>query len=358
MLKQLGNTVMRYSPPTPERSITLVVRALVLLLSPICIAVAIFWKQLNSPLQVPEVMIVEVAPGSSLSGISDRLALEGLLENPLAFILWARLTGKAQSLQAGDYELTPATTPRQLLQKISAGEVKQYQLTLIEGWTFQEALEEIWRHKNITPTLEGQSNEYIATQLGLQHKNPEGLIFPDTYFYERGVSDLEILQRAASRLQSILMDSWNKRIGALPFDGPYDALILASIVEKETAVATERIRVAGVFIRRLEQGMRLQSDPTVIYGMGASFDGNIDRNALNEVTPYNTYRVSGLPPTPIALVGAGSIHASMNPELTDYLYFVSRGDGSHHFSATLEEHNEAVRRYQLDKEASQSINVR
>ncbi len=315
------------------------------------------WNHLNRPLQLPVAVVFEVSPGSSLSGVSDRLAREGWLQKPFLFVLWARLTGNAERLQAGEYELNPVTTPRQLLQKLVTGDVKQHQLTLVEGWTFQQALEEIWRSSGVVTELEGQSHAQIAAQLSLSHSNPEGLIFPDTYFYVRGVSDLEILQRAADRLQSILTESWNERVGALPFDDPYQALILASIVEKETAVATERGQIAGVFVRRLEQGIRLQSDPTVIYGMGESYDGNIDRNALNEMTPYNTYRIAGLPPTPIALAGAESIHASMNPETTDYLYFVSRGDGSHYFSATLEEHNDAVRRYQLNQDQTQSDNT-
>jgi UPF0755 protein len=340
----------KYLPFRPERPLRFVLLSLAILLLLISWPVARSWNQLNTPLPLSDTLVFEVSPGSSLSGVSDRLAREGWLENPFLFVLWARLTGNAERLQAGEYELSPVTTPRQLLQKLVSGEVKQYQLTLLEGWTFRQALEEIWRSSGVVSTLGGQSHARIAAQLSLSHSNPEGLIFPDTYFYVKGVSDLEILQRAADRLQSILTENWNERLGALPFDDPYQALILASIVEKETALPSERGRVAGVFVRRLEQGIRLQSDPTVIYGMGETYDGNIDRNALNEMTPYNTYRISGLPPTPIALAGAESIHASVNPETTDSLYFVSRGDGSHYFSATLEEHNEAVRRFQLNQD--------
>ena len=289
-----------------------------------------------------------------MSSISDRLAQEGWLNHPFLFTVWARLTDSAQRLQVGEYEIDPAMTSRQLLEKLTSGDVKQYQLTLVEGWTFKQALQEIWNNPAIVPTLRDQPVALIASELNLPHNNPEGLIFPDTYFYSKGTSDREILQRAADRLDAILAQSWNNRLGALPFDTPYQALILASIVEKETAVPAERQRVAGVFVRRLEQGIRLQSDPTVIYGMGESYDGNIDRNALNEQTPYNTYRINGLPPTPIALVGAQAIEASLNPEAADYLYFVSRGDGSHYFSVTLEEHNEAVRRYQLNLNESQN----
>jgi len=312
------------------------------------------WNQLNSPLQLSEPIVFEIAPGSSLAGVSQRLAQQGGLDHPFLFVLWARFTDSAQRLQTGEYEIDPSMTSRQLLEKLTSGDVKQYQLTLVEGWTFQQALQEIWSNPGIVLTLQDRTINQIASELNSPNSSPEGLIFPDTYFYTKGTSDREILQRAADRLDSVPALSWNNRVGALPLDTPYQALILASIVEKETAVPEERRQVAGVFVRRLEQGIRLQSDPTVIYGMGESYEGNIDRNALNERTPYNTYRINGLPPTPIALVGKEAIEASLNPEAADYLYFVSRGDGSHYFSATLEEHNEAVRRYQLNQSGSQN----
>jgi len=331
--------------------ILLIACATLILLSSAFLARA--WSLLNNPLQLSEPVVFEVTPGSSLAGVNARLAQEGWLDHPFLFGLWARFTDSAQRLQAGEYEIDPSMSSRQLLEKLTSGDVKQYQLTLVEGWTFQQALQEIWNSPGIVATLQGRAGTQIAEELDLTQINPEGLIFPDTYFYAKGTSDREILQRAADRLNTVLVQSWDNRLGALPLDTPYQALILASIVEKETAVADERNRVAGVFIRRLEQGMRLQSDPTVIYGMGESYQGNIDRNALNERTPYNTYRISGLPPTPIALVGKEAIEASLNPEAADFLYFVSRGDGSHYFSATLEEHNEAVRRYQLNQEEPQ-----
>ncbi|MBT8145262.1 MAG: endolytic transglycosylase MltG [Gammaproteobacteria bacterium] len=344
---------MRLSPLKPERIWRLLLGFVVLTLLLTTLFATRAWQQLNAPLPVFEPVVFELASGSTLSGVSEQLSRQRLLDHPLVFELWARFTDSAQRLQAGEYEIEPGMTPRQLLEKITSGDVKQYQLTLVEGWTFKQALQAIRDIPGIVSTLQDLSVTEIASQLGLQHSNPEGLIFPDTYYFSKGTTDLEILQRAADRLDSILEESWRKRLGALPIDTPYQALVLASIVEKETAVPEERRRVAGVFVRRLEQGIRLQSDPTVIYGMGESYEGNIDRNALNERTPYNTYRINGLPPTPIALVGKEAIDASLNPEPGDYLYFVSRGDGSHYFSVTLDEHNEAVRRYQLNQQATQ-----
>ncbi|MCB1671765.1 MAG: endolytic transglycosylase MltG [Gammaproteobacteria bacterium] len=305
------------------------------------------WALLNSPLALPGSVIFDVPAGSSLGTVSDELAAQGWLETPLLFKLWSRYSGHAGRLQAGEYELEPALTPVQLLEKLVAGDVKQYQLTLVEGWTFTQALETIQSSPGIAVTLGGLSAEEIAERLAFHYANPEGQLFPDTYFYTRGTTDAEILSRAHRRLLAILEEVWAQRLGVLPLDSPYQALILASIVEKETAVAAERPQIAGVFIRRLEQNMRLQSDPTVIYGMGERYNGNIDRAALNEVTPYNTYRINGLPPTPIALSGREAIIASVNPDAGAALYFVARGDGSHQFSATLDEHNAAVRRYQL-----------
>ncbi len=305
------------------------------------------WAQLNTPLTLRSSVTFEIPTGASLASISDDLADNGWLENPRLFNLWSRISGRAGQLQAGEYELQPSVTPVELLEMLVNGEVKQYQLTLVEGWTFDQALAIIWSSPGIVATLAGQSGDTIAARLGFEFGDPEGLLFPDTYFYTRGTRDSEILLRAHQRLLAILDEVWAQRVGALPFATPYEALILASIVEKETAVADERRQIAGVFIRRLEQNMRLQSDPTVIYGMGLRYDGNIDRAALNEVTPYNTYRVNGLPPTPIALSGRDSIVASVSPDAGNSLYFVSRGDGSHQFSATLEEHNAAVRRFQL-----------
>ena len=305
-----------------------------------------YWQQLNSPMNVTRAEIFEVPPGASLNQISNSLVSKGYLANPGLLINWARFTGRAGEIKAGEYELLETTSPRQLLSKMVAGEIKQYQLTLVEGWTLQQALQLIWDSPGISPSLQGVSATEIARSLKLEYAHAEGLFFPDTYYYSGGTSDTDILERAQIRLEDILQRLWRERAGALPYETPYEALIMASIIEKESSEASERGHIAGVFVRRLERGMRLQSDPTVIYGLAERYDGNITRSSLDEVTLYNTYRINGLPPTPIALAGRQSIEASLNPLPSEYLYFVAKGDGSHYFSNTLEQHNEAVRRFQ------------
>ncbi len=234
-----------------------------------------------------------------------------------------------------------------MLDKIVNGESVQYRITLVEGWTFEQALQAIWSADNIVPSLDGLSMAEVSASMNLGRENPEGLLYPDTYFYTKGTSDIELLLRASEKLNTVLSDAWAARLGALPYADQYEALTMASIIEKESASNSERGLIAAVFVSRMELGMRLQSDPTVIYGMGDRYAGNIRREDLSEQTPYNTYRIGGLPPTPIALSGEESIVAALNPEQTDYLYFVAKGDGSHHFSRTLDEHNAAVREYQL-----------
>ncbi len=297
-----------------------------------------------------EVAKIDIATGSSLSRVATSLHESGYLSSPTLFKLWARLQGSDSLIQAGEYEIVPGTTPAQLLGKIVRGESIQYRITIVEGWTFSQALDAIWASQNITPILNGLSREEIASRMNLTRENPEGMLFPDTYFYTRGSTDLALLQRAHDRLNAILEKAWEQRLGALPYADPYEALIMASIIEKESASNSERALIASVFVTRMEQGMRLQSDPTIIYGMGERYDGDIRREDLSEGTPYNTYRIAGLPPTPIALSGSESITAALNPAATDYLYFVAKGDGSHQFSRTLEEHNAAVRLYQLGQD--------
>lgn len=323
------------------------VAAIALFIALILVFAGASWYQLNVPLNITESTSFEVPAGASLNQVTTRLTDQGYLSSPLLFTSWARFTGKASQIKAGEYELIDPITPLQLLDKIVSGDIRQYQLTLVEGWTLQQALAAIWNSPGIVDSLSSLSEPEIARVLQLDYSNAEGLFFPDTYFYSRGAQDTEILTRAHSRLTTILEQTWDDRLGALPYETSYDALIMASIIEKESAVSSERGHIAGVFIRRLENGMRLQSDPTVIYGLGERYDGNIRRSSLEEETPYNTYRINGLPPTPIALAGLESIEASMNPTPSEYLYFVAKGDGSHYFSSTLEEHNQAVQLYQL-----------
>jgi|TARA_B110000037_G_scaffold95444_1_gene111928 UPF0755 protein len=290
---------------------------------------------------------IEVMAGSSLSRVAMELGEAGYLPSPAIFKLWARLHGVENSIQTGEYELHLGITPVQLLDKFVRGESVQYRITLVEGWTFQQALDAIWSAKNIHNSLDESSLAEIAQRMNLDYENPEGMLYPDTYFYTKGTLDIDLLLRANERLNTLLNAAWKARLGALPYANAYEALTMASIIEKESARNSERGLIAAVFVGRLDLGMRLQSDPTTIYGMGDRYAGNIRRADLLQETPYNTYRIDGLPPTPIALSGEASIEAALNPAASDYLYFVAKGDGSHQFSRNLEEHNAAVREYQL-----------
>lgn len=323
----------------------------------ILISVLLAVNSLFSPIDFSRVEVspnsparIEIVEGSSLSRVADELAADGILQYPTLFKLWARITGVENSIRTGEYELDISTTPASLLEKIVRGESLQYRITLVEGWTFQQALDAIWEAQNISVSLRDLSSMQIASRMGLDRENPEGALYPETYFYTKGTSDLELLLRANEQLEEVLESAWDSRLGALPYEDPYEALIMASIIEKESASNSERSLISSVFITRLELGMRLQSDPTVIYGMGERYAGNIRREDLSEQTAYNTYRIDGLPPTPIALSGRASIEAALNPSASDFLYFVARGDGSHQFSRTLEEHNAAVRQYQLSSD--------
>ncbi len=305
---------------------------------------------LHSPMPVDEEGTTFTVPaGTPLQRITEELARQGLLTKPHYLNWHARQRGVAGRIHAGEYRIEPATTPAQLLDKMVRGEVIQYSLTLVEGWNFREVMAAVAASPHLVQTLEGLPGAEIMVRLGKPGEHPEGRFFPDTYRFPRGTTDLEFLRRAYRAMEVRLATAWDERAEGVPLKNPYEALILASIVEKETGLAEEREEIAGVFVRRLKVGMRLQTDPTVIYGMGERFDGNIRRRDLREDTPYNTYTRGGLPPTPIAMPGLDAIRAALNPADGKMLYFVSRGDGSHQFSATLEEHNRAVRKYQLKK---------
>ena len=305
---------------------------------------------LNTPLALTDSgRVFEIAPGSSLRSVAAELERLGILGSALLFRLHARLERQAGAIKAGEYELQPGLTPASLLQLLVSGRTRSYSITLVEGWNFREMMAVVGRHEALTHTLEGLPDDEVMTRLGYPGEHPEGRFFPDTYQFPRGTSDLQFLQRALRRMEQVLADHWENRRAGLPLQTPYDALILASIVEKETGAAHERPEIAGVFVRRLEKGMKLQTDPTVIYGMGERFDGNIRRRDLQEDTPYNTYVHKGLPPTPICMPGGDAIKAVLHPQEGNALYFVSRGNGTHQFSATLKQHNAAVRKYQLKR---------
>ncbi len=287
-----------------------------------------------------------IEPGASVGKIAISLEQQGLITSSRLFRWMVRLSGKAQHIQAGEYRLSEGLTPAQLLQNMVEGKVRQYAITLIEGHTFREMMAQIKADPYIKHTLNGLSDSEIMAQLGHPDEHPEGRFLPETYHFPRGLSDVEFLRRAYTSLSEVLEREWQQRDVGLPLKTPYEALTLASIVEKETGLESERPQIAGVFIRRLEKRMRLQTDPTVIYGLGPDFDGNLRRKDLKLDGPYNSYTRRGLPPTPIAMPGADAIRAVMHPDDGDTLYFVAKGDGSHHFSATIEEHNRAVTKYQ------------
>jgi len=304
---------------------------------------------MSEAMDVPEEgIIVKVDHGSNLTRIAYQLHRQGVIGKPRYLTWYARWTSQADKIHIGEYKLEKNATPLSFLKSIAQGEVIQYSITIVEGWTFKQMMEAIKNNEYIEHSLESLTDDQIMIKLGHGGEHPEGRFMPDTYHFPRGISDLVVLERAYQAMDTYLQEQWQSRDIGIPVKSPYEALILASVVEKETGLASERAAIAGVFSRRLFKRMRLQSDPTVIYGMGERYDGNIRRRDLQSDTPYNTYRNFGLPPTPIAMPGRDAIDAVLHPQEGEALYFVSKGDGSHYFSATLEEHNNAVIKYQLN----------
>ncbi len=305
---------------------------------------------LETPLTLPEQgMVLNVPQGMSLGKLAYQLEQQKILEDARLLRLYGHLNPEATQIKSGEYQLPAGLTPVALLDFLVAGKTISHSVTLVEGWTFAQMMQAVHEHPELSHSLKGLSSEEIMQRLGYEEEHPEGRFFPDTYLYPRGFSDFELLKRAHARMEEILAQAWARRPENFPLKSPYELLILASIVEKETGKAGERDRIAGVFLRRLKKGMKLQTDPTVIYGMGDRYKGNIRRKDLRESTPYNTYVIPGLPPTPICMPGRESIFAVVNPVDEKALYFVAKGDGSHQFSATLKQHNTAVRKYQLKK---------
>lgn len=312
----------------------------------------------ETPLNIPvpvnpdgQPLSYTVGSGATLRDVARDLGSRGLLSRPTYLVWWAFLQSKVQNkayiIKVGEYALIPGMTARQLLDNMVAGKAMQYSLTLVEGWTFKQMMAAINAHPVITHTVSGLSNSQIMARLGWPDQHPEGRFYPDTYSFSRGFSDVAFLQRAYRMMEQHLASEWSQRDTVVPYKTPYEALIMASIVERETGVAEERAQIAGVFVRRLNIGMALATDPTVIYGIGDNYDGNLRKRDLQTDTPYNTYLRKGLPPTPIAMPGGDAIHAALHPAPGKALYFVARGDGTHYFSETLLEHNNAVRKYQL-----------
>jgi UPF0755 protein len=309
-----------------------------------------FYRFAHEPLPLPATPFeFVVKPGTSLKTLSRQLADAKLLPEAQALWIIGRVTNQSTGIQAGSYRLEAPLSPLDLLQKLNDGDVIPISITFLEGTTFSEMRARLEKAENVKVTLKGVADTEVLKRVGATEKHPEGLFFPDTYRFAAGTSDLELLKTSYQAMKKKLDEAWTQRDPDLPYSSPYEVLKMASIIEKETGKAEERSLIASVFINRLRIPMRLQTDPTVIYGMGENFDGNIRKRDLTADTPYNTYTRDGLPPTPIAMPGWGSLLAAVKPAQSNKLYFVGKGDGSHHFSSSLEEHNRAVAKYQLGR---------
>lgn len=307
---------------------------------------------LHEPMQAgsSEVIELTVARGDTVRDVAAEFANYPWFKYPRLWSAYAQREQLASKIQAGDYQIQSSLSPVEFLDKLVAGKVEYQQLRIIEGSTYKQMLEKVKGNEFIDQTIESWSDEKLSEALGLPPGSElEGWFYPDTMRFAPGVTDLELLRKGMQAMQAVLDEEWAERADNLPYETPYEALIMASIVEKETGRADEREKIAGVFVRRLRKKMRLQTDPTVIYGLGDEYSGNLRKRHLTSDTPYNTYTRKGLPPTPIALSGRAAVHAALHPADGDELFFVARGDGSHYFSATLAEHEKAVREYQINR---------
>ena len=308
------------------------------------------WLQLNAPLQIGQGTTVELESGQRLASLSRQMDEQGLFATErqrLYLVIYSRLHGEAAQLKAGEYALEPGVSPLGLLTVLTSGKTVLHELRLVDGWRFSQAWKLIQVDPNIAHTLANADNAAIMQAIGKPGIDPEGHFFPDTYRFPRKTSDVSFLRNAYAAMDKVLTAEWTARAPNLLYATPTQALIMATLVEKESAVASERPIIAGVFLRRLQTGMRLQTDPAVIYGLGDAYSGNIHSEDLRTDTPYNTYTRDGMPPTPICLPGREAIHAALHPDDSKTLYFVAKGDGTHQFSSSLEEHNAAVMRYQI-----------
>ncbi|SFX12130.1 endolytic transglycosylase MltG [Marinospirillum alkaliphilum] len=308
-----------------------------------------FFKHLNPELNLESSQVLEVAPGRSFISLLNQFEQEGVIATALPMRIWLRLNSDVAPIRAGEYRLESPLTLRELHRRMQAGEVITYRLTLLEGWTFREFRRALAQAEKLEAVTAEWSEAEIMEAVGMPGEAAEGWFFPDTYTYHKGMRDLDLLRLANRRMRQLLEEVWDTRQAGLPYRNAYDALIMASIIERETGAPHERRDISGVFVRRLHKGMRLQTDPTVIYGMGERYQGRITRSDLREATPWNTYVIRGLPPTPIAMPGEAALRASVDPAEGETLFFVARGDGTHQFSRTLEEHNRAVREFQLNR---------
>lgn len=318
--------------------------ALVLLLV-LALAAGLWWVWMPTPLSQP-VAEVSIEPGTSPKDVAAAVARGGVPINATLLYLWFRVSGQSRQIRAGSYEWSGATSPWEILQKLVRGDASSGSVTLVEGWNIRQVREALRKAENLRTDTAQMTEAELMQALDRPGVHPEGRFFPDTYTYAKGSSDLAVLRRAQKAMDTHLNAAWAQRNPNIPLQTPEQALILASIVEKETGRLSDQPEISAVFHNRLVLGMRLQTDPTVIYGMGTRFDGNIRKSDLTTDTPYNTYTRDGLPPTPISMPGKAALHAALHPAQSKALYFVARGDGSSEFSATLEAHNRAVNKYQ------------
>ncbi len=311
-------------------------------------------KHLSDPVALDEPVTIDVIYGDSIHKVAAKMEKAGLINYPKLLVIYARLFDMAHKIKAGEYQVESGQSPLIVLDNIVNNRVIEYEVTLIEGWTSKEAMTALQNAKGIVKTLDISNTESVLKAVGAydKYRHIEGIFYPDTYHYRQGTKDLDILKVAYQKMDQVLTEAWAVKADNLPYKNAYEALIMASIIERETSVGTERAQISGVFVERLNRGMKLQTDPTVIYGMGDNYKGKVRRKNLLEPTPYNTYVIKGLPPTPIALANEASVHAALHPLLNGKLYFVAKGDGYHYFSETYKEHQKAVREYQLNRKSS------
>jgi UPF0755 protein len=313
------------------------------------VSVILVNRWIVTPLSITTDTVITVKKGDTLGKLAYQLESNDVLSSAQLFILYARLT-KQTKVKVGEYLLAAGSDHEALLALLQSGEVIRYKVTLIEGKTFDEFIVALQANRKLEHVLtKDDSHKELLQTLAIDIAHPEGWFFPDTYQFVSGMNDVDILRQAYKRMTAVLAEEWANKAEGLPYKNAYEALIMASIIEKETGVAYERPEIAGVFVRRLRKGMRLQTDPTIIYGLGREYKGNIRRKHLRQKTPYNTYVINGLPPTPIAMPGREAIYAALHPKAGKTLFFVAKGDGSHQFSVTLADHNRAVRKYQIEQ---------